>query len=419
MPPRWPPSSPPQRPRRGSVRSARRGVRRVTSPMHHLLVTNDFPPKRGGIQNYLWELWRRLPPDSFTVVTPDHPDAAAWDATQPFAIERVRAPVLVPGRSLVRRVNALAAERGASLVLLDPVAHLAPLVRWLEVPWGVVVHGAEVVVPAAVPVGQLLVRHALRGASIVVAAGNYPALAAEQAAGRPLPTVVIPPGIDAQRFAPLDPQGRLAARRRFGVAPDAPLVVSVSRLVPRKGMDHLITASATLAERFPTLSVLIAGEGRDLGRLERLVTSTGAPVRLVGPVADDDLPGFLGMADVFAMLCRNRWGGLEQEGFGIVFLEAASCGVPQVAGRSGGVADAVVHDLSGLIVDDPRDDDAVVGALDALLGDGPRRVRLGDAGRRRVVDEFDHDLLAAELAAALADTPSAPGGDDTHADPVS
>jgi len=269
------------------------------------------------------------------------------------------------------------------------------------------------------PAAQLLVRHVLRGASIVVAAGTYPALAAERAAGRPLPTVVVPPGIDAERFAPLDPEGRRAARRRFGVAPDAPLVVSVSRLVPRKGMDRLITASAVLAERYPGLSVLIAGEGRDTARLERLVTSTGAPVRLVGPVAADDLPGFLGMADVFAMLCRNRWGGLEQEGFGIVFLEAASCGVPQVAGRSGGVADAVVHDLSGLVVDDPRDDDAVAGALDALLGDAQRRDRFGAAGRRRVVDEFDHDLLAAQLAAALADTQSSPRGGDSHADPVS
>jgi len=369
--------------------------------MHHLLVTNDFPPKRGGIQTYLWELWRRLPSEDFTVVTPDHPGAAAWDTAQSFAVERVRGPFLVPGAALARRVNALAAERGAGLVLLDPVAHLAPLVRRLEVPWGVVVHGAEVVVPASVPFVQLLVRHALRGASLVVAAGSYPAVAAERAAGCPLPVVVVPPGVDPDRLAPLDATGRAAARRRFGVAPDAPLVVSVSRLVPRKGMDRLITAAAALADDHPGLTVLIAGEGRDVGRLEELVTASGAPVRLVGPVADDDLPAFVGMADVFAMLCRSRWGGLEQEGFGIVFLEAASCGVPQVAGRSGGVDDAVAHDRSGIVVDDPRDAEAVAAALGTLLGDPELRVRMATAGRERVRTEFDHDLLARRLGDAI------------------
>ena len=369
--------------------------------MHHLLVTNDFPPKRGGIQSYLWELWRRLPPDSFTVVTPDRPGAAAWDATQPFAVERVRTPALIPGPGLTRRVNALAAERGATLVLVDPVAQLAPLVGNLEVPWGVIVHGAEVVIPAAMPAVQLLVRRALRGASLVVAAGTYPARVAERAAGRRLPVVVVPPGIDARRFVPLDESQRAAARQRFGVAPDAPLVVSVSRLVPRKGMDRLVEAAAALADRHPGLVVLIGGAGRDAGRLQQLITSSGAPVRLVGPVSDGDLPGFLGMADAFAMLCRNRWGGLEQEGFGIVFLEAAACAVPQVAGNSGGVADAVVHDLTGLMVDDPRDGDDVGAALDALLADPHRRARLGAAARQRVLDGFDHDQLAAQLAEAI------------------
>lgn len=380
--------------------------------MHHLLVTNDFPPKRGGIQTYLWELWRRLPADSFTVITPEQRGSSSWDAAQPFAVERVRGPFLVPGPSLARRVNAIAAERRAALVLLDPVAHLAPIVGRLEVPWGVVAHGAEVVIPSATPGLQLLVRRALRGASLVVAAGSYPAAAAERAAGRRLPTVVIPPGIDAQRFVPLSPDEREAARRRFGVAAGAPLVVSVSRLVPRKGMDRLIDAAGNLAARYPGLEVLIAGEGRDLGRLERLVTSSDAPVRLVGPVDDDDLPAFLGMADVFAMLCRNRWGGLEQEGFGIVFLEAAACGVPQVAGASGGVRDAVVDDLSGLVVDDPGDGASVESALDALLGDPGRRDRLGAAGRKRVLEAFDHDRLATRLAEALA---SVGHGEDTGA----
>jgi phosphatidyl-myo-inositol dimannoside synthase len=369
--------------------------------MHHILVTNDFPPKLGGIQTYLWELWRRLPADSFTVVTPDHPGADDWDREQPFAVQRIRTPVLVPGPALARTVNELAGRTNADLVLLDPVVHTAPLAGRLEVPYGVVVHGAEVVVPAAVPFAQLLVRRSLRGASLVVAAGNYPAQAAERAAGRPLPTVVVPPGVDAGRFAPLGADQRAAARQRFDVAADAPLIVSVSRLVPRKGMDQLIRASVRLAVRHPELQVLIAGEGRDRDRLQGLIDSLSAPVRLVDRLDADDLPAFYGMADVFAMLCRNRWVGLEQEGFGIVFLEAAACGVAQVAGDSGGARDAVAHDETGLVVDNPGDLDEVTAALGSLLDDRVWCAELGRQARHRAEVAFDRDRLADVLHNAV------------------
>lgn len=369
--------------------------------MHHILVTNDFPPKLGGIQTYLWELWRRLAADSFTVVTPDHPEADAWDRTQPFYVERVHTPVLVPGPALSRTINDLIARTGAELVLLDPVVHTAPLVGRLHAPYGVVVHGAEVVVPAALPFAQLLVRRSLRGASLVVAAGSYPARAAERAAGRPLPTVIVPPGVDAERFVPVTEVHRAEVRRRFGVEADVPLIVSVSRLVPRKGMDQLIRASVRLAVRHPALRVLIAGEGRDRDRLQRLIDSLSAPVELVDRLDADDLPDFYAMADVFAMLCRNRWAGLEQEGFGIVFLEAAACGVAQVAGDSGGARDAVDHGTSGLVVDDPGDLDAVTDALGSLLDDRPWCAQLAAEARRRSVEEFDRDRLAGVLNDAL------------------
>ena len=370
--------------------------------MHHLLVTNDFPPKTGGIQTYLWELWRRLPPDSFTVVTPDQPGAQAWDAAQPFAVERVNQPFLVPTAGLARRINGLIDRTGAGLDLLDPVANNAPLVGRINAPWGVIVHGAEVTIPAATPGGQLLIRRLLRTSQLVIAAGSYPAQTAQRAAGRALPVVEIPPGVDTERFVPLDASRRAEVRRRFDVAPDAPLVVSVSRLVPRKGMAVLVEAAAELSRRYPDLEVIIAGEGRDHARLQQLVATTGAPVRLVGRVPADDLPGLLGAADVFAMLCHNRWGGLEQEGFGIVFLEAAACGVPQVAGASGGAADAVVHDHSGLVVDEPREVAAAVDALDTLLGDAQRRVQMGEAARRRAEVSFNYDTLAHRLATAIA-----------------
>jgi phosphatidylinositol alpha-1,6-mannosyltransferase len=369
--------------------------------MHHILVTNDFPPKVGGIQTYLWDLWSRLPVDSFSVITPNHPDAHTWDRTHGLDVHRMGGPLLVPGPGLLARINEVARRRNSELVLLDPVANLAPLVGRLPLPHGVVVHGAEVVVPAALPFVQLAVRRALRAAVLVVAAGNYPAAAAQQAAGRALPTVVVPPGVDAHRFSPLSDTERAAVRQRLGVPHGAPLVVSLSRLVPRKGMDRLIEASIVVARQHPDVQVLIAGDGRDRLRLQRMIDATGAPVRLLGRVPQQQMVDMMGAADVFAMLCRNRWMGLEQEGFGIVFVEAAACGTVQVAGDSGGARDAVAHGESGIVVDDPQDVDAVAGAITGLLADPARRQAMGREARRRVVEEFDRDLLASRLDHAI------------------
>ena len=371
--------------------------------MKHLLVTNDFPPKIGGIQSYLWELWRRLPPGDATVLTTPHPDAAAFDAETALRIERTTQRVLLPTPGLVRQIDALAEEVGAELVLLDPalpVGHLGPQ---LARPFGLVIHGAEITVPGRVPGGRRALARVLRGAEVVVAAGGYPADEAERAARSGLPVVVVPPGVDVDRFRPLGPSEGRDVRRRYGVADDATLVVSVSRLVPRKGMDTLIRAAARLAPVHPDLEVLIGGTGRDRDRLAGLVRDTGAPVRLIGRVDDDELPHLYAAADIFAMDCRNRWLGLEQEGFGIVFLEAAACGVAQVAGRSGGAAEAVVDGVTGLVVDDPRSVADLAAALRALVVDPERRRAMGAAARRRTEDELSYDAMAARLADGLAE----------------
>jgi phosphatidylinositol alpha-1,6-mannosyltransferase len=369
--------------------------------VRHLLVTNDFPPKVGGIQSYLWELWRRLPPDRTTVLTTPRRGADRFDAAQAIRVERDRARVLLPTRALARRIDRLAAEVDADLVLLDPALPVGFLGPRLERPYGVVVHGAEVAVPGRVPGGRSLLRRVLRDARIVIAAGSYPAAEAERAAGRALPTLVIPPGVDPERFMPLEAGERRAARRRFDLDPDAPLVVGVSRLVPRKGFDVLVEAGAALAGRYPKLQIAVAGSGRDRRRLERLAAHHGSPVRFLGRVPEHELPVVQGMGDCFAMLCRDRWGGLEQEGFGIVFLEAAACGVAAVAGRSGGSAEAVVDGVTGVVVDDPRDVTAVVTALDHILGDAERRADAGVAARARIVADFGYDVLARRLQEAL------------------
>ena len=365
--------------------------------MKHLLVTNDFPPKLGGIQSYLWELWRRLPPETATVLTTPRDGARAFDAAQPMRVERDRARVLLPTASLVRRIDALAAEVDADLVLLDPALPLGQLGPRLERPYGVVLHGAEVTVPGRLPLARPLLARVLREARIVIAAGGYPAAEAERAAGRSLPSVIVPPGVDPDRFVPATAQDRARTRSRFGVDPDAFVVLGLSRLVPRKGFDVLIEAAAGLAPAHPNLQVLVAGSGRDRGRLERRAEQQGSPVRFLGRVPDADLADLHASADLFAMLCRDRWGGLEQEGFGIVFLEAGSAGVAAIAGRSGGSAEAVVDGLTGLVLDDPRDVEGVSAAIERLIIDEPRRLALGAEARRRVLDEFTYTALADHL----------------------
>ncbi len=370
--------------------------------MKHLLVTNDFPPKIGGIQSYLWELWRRLPADEAVVLTTPYDGADAFDQAAAFRIERIDERVMLPTPKLRRQIRELAAEIDADLVLFDPalpVGHLGP---GLGRPYGVILHGAEVTVPGRVPGARHALARVLRGADLVVAGGGYPADEGERAADRGLPIVIVPPGVDVDRFAPLSNDARVEARRRFGVAPDAKLVVSVSRLVPRKGMDVLIEASAQLAGSHPTLEVVIGGTGRDTNRLQRLIDKTGAPARLLGRVDDEHLPALYGTADVFSMACRNRWFGLEQEGFGIVFLEAAACAVPQIAGQSGGSAEAVEHHETGLVVEDPSSVDELAAALDVLLSNPDRRMAMGAAGRVRAVEKFSYDVLAARLQGSLS-----------------
>jgi phosphatidylinositol alpha-1,6-mannosyltransferase len=372
----------------------------------HLLVTNDFPPKIGGIQSYLWELWRRLPPADVTVLTSPHPDADRFDAAQPFTIHRTREPVLLPSPGLTRRVRRLAAVTGARAVVLDPALPLGLIGPHLGLPYAVVLHGAEVTVPGRLPGTRALLAGVLQGADLLIAAGGYPAAEARRAArlGTLPSTVQIPPGVDTARFVPLAPIERASTRARLGLPVTGPLVLSVSRLVPRKGIDTLIAAVARLQRAGPQarLTLAIAGSGRDRARLEILARRAGARVRWLGRVPSRDLPALYAAADVFALCCRSRWAGLEREGFGIVFLEAAAAGVPAVAGDSGGAAEAVVNGETGAVISDPADVGAVAGAISRLLSDPDLASQQGRAARLRAETHFAYDSLAARLGAAVA-----------------
>ena len=375
---------------------------------HHLLVTNDFPPKVGGIQSYLWELWSRLDPSTYAVLTASSdPGAAAFDAeqaTRGIDIARVPGRILFfPSRSNSRVVADHVRRTASDLVIFDPVVPLGLLASRSEVPSVQLLHGAEVAIPGRLLLTRTSVRRALRHSAGIIAAGPYPEAEARRAASGPLPPVLqIPPGVDCDRFRPASSAARRATRVRLGLPVDGPLVVSVSRLVPRKGMDTLIEAAARVGRDRPDLTVAIGGTGRDRERLDKLVASTRAPVTMLGRVADEDLADLVAAADVFVMACRTRWGGLEQEGFGIVFLEAAAAGVPQIAGRSGGSHDAVVHRETGLVLDHPSDPVELAGAIEELLADPQRSAQMGRAGRERARASFDYDVLARRLGDALA-----------------
>jgi phosphatidyl-myo-inositol dimannoside synthase len=374
----------------------------------HLLVTNDFPPKVGGIQNYLWDLWSRLDPSSYVVLTASSDDgAAAFDAAQAergIRIERVPGKILFfPTPDALATVRAAVKEHEVDLVLLDPALPLGLLGPQLDVPYGVILHGAEVAVPGRVPGSRAALARVLRQATLVVSAGRYPAAEARRVVPDLTASLVeVPPGVDVSDIVALKAPERRAARTRLGLPATGPLLTSVSRLVPRKGMDVLIEAANRLAPSYPDLVVAIAGDGRELGHLREMATRSPVTVKVLGRVSQEDRAALLGAADIFVMACRNRWLGLEQEGFGIVFLEAAAAGVPQVAGDSGGASEAVLDGETGLVVRNPRNPGAVAEALRTLLVDPSHRRRMGRAARSRVQESFDNDVLASRLADALA-----------------
>lgn len=394
----------------------------------------------GGIQSYLWELWRRLPPDDVTVLTASRDGSDWWDAQQKFRVIRSREPVLLPNPHLARKVRRLAGTFGAQAIVIDPALPLGLLGPHLGLPYALVLHGAEVTVPGRLPVSRQLLARALSGASLWVSAGGYAEAEALRALGgataesgaatpaRPParhPCVRIPPGVDIERFHPLAYIDRLAARARFGLPASGPLAVSVSRLVPRKGMDTFIEAAQRASSRVPGLSVAIAGDGRDRARLERLAEAVSVPVKLLGELTDAELPEFYACSDCFALCSRSRWGGLEQEGFGAVLVEAASSGVPCITIESGGVSEAVVDGETGFVVKPAAtgrpgrlgqsreravEAARVADALVEVLTDRALARRLGEAGRQRAERELSYDVLALRLASALEQLAAPLGG---------
>lgn len=372
-----------------------------------LLVTNDFPPRVGGIQRTLEALWLALPPERVGVFCPDWDDAAAYDAAAPFRMFRQPERFLWPTPELADRVEAAAHEMGAQVLLFGaayPLTLLGPRLAARGLPYLAAAHGFEYWLSIA-PGAHALMRHATSRASRVpVMCSAFIARTVRTAVPRSVPVSVLYPGADVDRFRPDLETGPI--RERHGLA-GVPLVVCVSRLVTRKGQDTLIRAMPAIRERVPDAALLIVGGGPAEERLRAMAAALPAgAVAFAGQVDEAELPAYYAAGDVFAMPCRNRLGGLEVEGWGNVFLEAAACGRPVVVGDSGGARESLVEGETGLLVNG-RDVAAVAEAVAGLLADPALADAMGRAGRERVLRDHTWPAIAQRLAGWLAEAADA------------
>ncbi|MFF9566045.1 glycosyltransferase family 4 protein [Streptomyces sp. NPDC014685] len=376
-----------------------------------LIVTNDFPPRPGGIQAFLHNMALRLDPGRIVVYastwkrSPEGRAAtAAFDAEQPFPVVRDSTTMLLPTPGATRRAVRLLREHGCTSVWFGaaaPLGLMAPALRRAGARRLVATtHGHEAGW-AQLPASRQLLRRIGEGTDTITYLGEYtssriaPALT-PAAADR---MVQLPPGVDEKTFHP--GSGGDLVRARLGLA-DRPVVVCVSRLVPRKGQDTLILAMPKILAQVPDAVLLIVGGGPYADDLERLAVRTGvdASVRFTGPVPWEELPAHYGAGDVFAMPCRTRRGGLDVEGLGIVFLEASATGLPVVAGDSGGAPDAVLDGETGWVVRGGSSEEAA-DRIVTLLRDPELRRRMGERGRAWVEEKWRWDLLAERLRALL------------------
>ncbi len=361
----------------------------------HLLVTNDFLPKVGGIQNYLFDLWSELPPDSFAVYTTQYPGDQAFDSGCDFQVIRSRHRWLGPYPWLVRRIRSIAEQVGATHLIFDPAWPLGFIAPTVGLPYAVVLHGAEAVIPASVPGLATMFRRAVNNAELIIGAGQYPLTSCPDGANR----VVIPPVVDTDRFCPVSAEQKRALRASLGIEPHEFLISGVSRLVSRKGFDLLTLAVQEVSKTHP-VKLLIAGSGKQKGKLLKLANASSGNVKLLGRIADQKVVELYQASDAMAMICHDRWFGLEQEGFGIVFLEAGACGVPQIAGRSGGSHEAVIHGESGLVVEEPTSVKAVAKTIEFMCTN-PSDVQNMAIGARRKAELHSSAAVVRDLKASL------------------
>lgn len=398
---------------------------KVTIVMKVLIITNDFPPRSGGIQSFVHALALRLPAGRVVVYAPAWPGAAEFDARQPFEVVRHPTSLMLPVPAVARRAKAILAEHGCDTVLFGaaaPLGLLGPALRRAGARRIVALtHGHEAGW-AALPGARALLKRIGDQVDVLTYLGEYfrlrlakalsPAAAARM--------VRLAPGVDNELFRP--GAGGAAIRERFGIGPQVPVVLCVSRMVPRKGQDTLIRAWPLVLAGLrdgpgrpgtrlepgtdgaaPRPVLLLVGDGPYAARLHALARrqQVAGSVVFAGAVPWEDLPAYYDAGTIFAMPCRTRRRGLDVEGLGIVYLEASASGLPVIGGDSGGAPDAILPGETGYVVGG-RDVAGLTERLIQLLGDPRGATTMGEKGVAWVDREWRWDIVAGRLGEILA-----------------
>lgn len=370
-----------------------------------LLVTNDFGPRAGGIETFVVGLLERVPHGEVLVYTSAQPSSQEYDLRwlQDYGVEviRDRSKILLPTPRVISNLKKIIRAKEMKTVWFGAAAPLAISARWLKSAGAThivaLTHGHEVWWSKLWPFSWLM-NEIASNVHVATYLGEFTrtALAPRFKDSRKL--IKVAPGIDTEHFVPL-PSTEL---RAFHGIDNSPTIVSVGRLVHRKGQDRLVAAMPKILEEVPSAQLVFIGEGPHRETLDKLVTkhSLHDHVTFIGRIHYKDLPRYISMGDIFAMPSRSRLFGLEVEGLGIVYLEASACGLPVIGGASGGAPDAVKHGVTGYVVDGNNVDEIAQRCVE-LLKNPQLRVKMGSAGRAWVVDQWRWQIWSKEFNKAL------------------
>ena len=375
-----------------------------------LLVTNDFGPRAGGIETFVIGLLERIKGHEVTVFTSQQGDTSVYDQQwlDKFGVRVIRdqSKILLPTWRVTRAAQKIVAAKNIDVVVFGaaaPLALMSPSLRKSGVKKIIALtHGHEVWWAKIFPF-NFAIKRIGKNVDHLTYLGEFTRQAISKALSRKSATemVKIAPGIDTAHFIP-QPDA-MQKRKELGLQ-DKKIIISVGRLVHRKGQDNLIQAMPAVLKKIPNAHLLLVGEGPYKKHLEKLVmkSSLEQNVTFAGRIMYDRLPSYLSAADLFAMPSRSRFFGLEVEGLGIVYLEASACGIPVVAGNSGGAPDAVLEGVTGLCVDGTNIEQ-ITAAIVEICSDAERASHMGAAGRNWIVDQWRWDIWSEEFNALLVE----------------